>query len=130
MTVEEAKKALGAVRAQLKADGYKDEDEIDRVMIAMLGGMFIEDEIDVNQLDALMGLVGKGYELPEDFKKLSTEEQKKNFFKESDDDDSDYSKEEVEEIEKAVVDKKDKDDKDDEDNEEKEREEAKKLFGF
>ncbi len=81
MKVEEAKMALDEVRNQLKKEGYKDENEIDRMMIAMLGGMFIEDEIDVNQLDALMGLVGKGYELPEDFKKLSTKEQKKNFFK-------------------------------------------------
>lgn len=81
MEVEEVKMALDKVRKQLKREGYKDEDEIDRIMIAMLGGMFIEDEIDVNELDALMGLVGKGYELPEDFKMLSTKEQKKNFFK-------------------------------------------------
>lgn len=81
MEEEEVKMALDKVRKQLKREGYKDEDEIDRIMIAMLGGMFIEDEIDVNELDALMGLVGKGYELPEDFKMLSTKEQKKNFFK-------------------------------------------------
>lgn len=84
MTIEEAKKALEQIRKQLKDDGYKNEEEIDKAIITMLGGMFIDDLIDVNQLNALIGLVGKGYELPEDFLKLSTEEQKTSFFKEKD----------------------------------------------
>ena len=80
MTLAEAKKALEEFRQSLIDEGYEDEEEIDMEMLATLGGMFVEDEIDVNQLNVLMGLVGEGYELQDNFLKLSTEEQKANLF--------------------------------------------------
>ena len=143
MTVEEAKKAIEQFRAQIKSEGYTDEEDIDTQIIATLGGMFIEDEIDVNQLNALMGLVGQGYELPEDFLAMSTEEQKANFFEEDVEDKGDYSKDEVEDIEKDVVgkdtkdtnnsgneDKKEDKNENADDDEEEERKKAKQLFGM
>lgn len=80
MTIAEAKKALEEFRKSIKANGIEDEEEIDNQIIATLGGMFIEDEINVNQLDELLGLVGEGYHLPDEFLAMSTEEQKRNFF--------------------------------------------------
>lgn len=143
MTVEEAKKALDQVRAQIKSDGTTDEQEIDNQMIAMLGGMFIEDEINVKQLDELLGLVGEGYHLPDDFLAMSTEEQKANFFDESEDgEEENYSKDEVKEIEEEVVNKDKSEDNNGSENdgkktnesedetEEEERKRAEKLFGM
>lgn len=140
MTVEEAKKALEQFRAQIKSEGYTDEEEIDRQIIATLGGMFVEGEIDVNQLDELMGLVGEGYHLSDDFLAMSTEDQKANFFDEDENGENEYSDDDVEKIEKEVTGKdksgsnengSDNNKKDvDGETEEEERKRADKLFGM
>lgn len=143
MTVEEAKSAIKQFEAQIKSEGYTDQKEIDMQILATLGGMFIEDEIDVKQLNALMKLVGDGYELPEEFLAMSTEEQKANFFEESEDGgEENYSEDEVKEIEEEVVNEdKSKNNKgsvndgketneDEDETEEDERKRAEKLFGM
>lgn len=64
---EEFKKAFDEMRAQ-----GADDDEI----LGTLYRMFQDDKIDINQLDALVNILG--YELTDEFKNMSTEEQKIN----------------------------------------------------
>ena len=64
---EEFKKAFDEMRAQ-----GADDDEI----LGTLYRTFQDDKIDINQLDALVNILG--YELTDEFKNMSTEEQKIN----------------------------------------------------
>lgn len=65
--VDEVKKAFEEMRAQ-GAD--------DNAILGTLYTMFQDDKIDINQLDALVNILG--YELTDEFKNMSTEEQKIN----------------------------------------------------
>lgn len=74
MTVEETKRAF----AELKAQGQTDED-----ILATLYVMFADDKISLKELENLINVLG--YELTEEFKAMSPEEQKVNGYKEVDD---------------------------------------------
>ena len=65
MTIDEAKKAI----AMLKQSGLSDEQ-----IAKSFALMFINDEIDIHILEALMHVLG--YELDADFLKLDTKAQK------------------------------------------------------
>lgn len=103
MTVEEGKKAI----EELKAQGNSEEEIAGSFYL-----MFVDGKIDVEQLDALVNLLG--YHLTEEFKNMSPEDQMTKGFEEKEED-------EDEEIE-------DKEDNDDED--EDEEKEAMKLMGI
>lgn len=103
MTVEEGKKAI----EELKAQGNSEEEIAGSFYL-----MFVDGKIDVEQLDALVNLLG--YHLTEEFKNMSPEDQMTKGFEEKDED-------EDEEIEV-------KEDNDDED--EDEEKEAMKLMGI
>lgn len=113
MTLQEAQDAI----KELKAQGNSEED-----MLATFYAMFVDDVIDINELSDLCQLIG--YEVTDEFKKLSPEEQKTKGYEEDD--------------ETEVTEKTDKDDnkdnedkkKLDEDKKKAEEEEARKLFGF
>lgn len=107
MTVEEGKKAI----EELKAQGNSEEEIAGSFYL-----MFVDGKIDVEQLDALVNLLG--YHLTEEFKNMSPEDQMTKGFEEKEED-------EDEEIE-VKEDKKDKEDNDDEDEEK----EAMKLMGI
>ena len=138
MTIDEAKKAFDEMRAQ-GAD--------DNAILGTLYSMFQDDKIDVNQLGALVNVLG--YELTEDFKKMSPEDQKTKGYEEGEEDKpaEGVTKEEVEkakefgddedeksdddEDEKSDDEESDDEESDDEESdEEKERKEAERLFGF
>ena len=137
MTIDEAKKAFDEMRAQ-GAD--------DNAILGTLYSMFQDDKIDVNQLGALVNVLG--YELTEDFKKMSPEDQKTKGYEEGEEDKpaEGVTKEEVEkakefgddEDEKPAEEESKKDEESDDeesddeesDDEEKERKEAERLFGF
>lgn len=135
MTIDEAKKAFDEMRAQ-GAD--------DNAILGTLYSMFQDDKIDVNQLGALVNVLG--YELTEDFKKMSPEDQKTKGYEEGEEDKpaEGVTKEEVEkakefgddEDEKPAEEESKKDEEsddeesDEESDEEKERKEAERLFGF
>lgn len=130
MTIDEAKKAFDEMRAQ-GAD--------DNAILGTLYSMFQDDKIDVNQLGALVNVLG--YELTEDFKKMSPEDQKTKGYEEGEEDKpaEGVTKEEVEkakefgddEDEESDDEKSDDEKSDDEESdEEKERKEAERLFGF
>lgn len=134
MTIDEAKKAFDEMRAQ-GAD--------DNAILGTLYSMFQDDKIDVNQLGALVNVLG--YELTEDFKKMSPEDQKTKGYEEGEEDKpaEGVTKEEVEKAKEFGDDEDEKsdDDEDEEsddeesddeksDDEEKERKEAERLFGF
>lgn len=137
MTIDEAKKAFDEMRAQ-GAD--------DNAILGTLYSMFQDDKIDVNQLGALVNVLG--YELTEDFKKMSPEDQKTKGYEEGEEDkpaegvtkkevekakefgddedeESDDEKPDDEEDEES-----DEESDDEESDEEKERKEADRLFGF
>lgn len=103
MTVEEGKKAI----EELKAQGNSEEEIAGSFYL-----MFVDGKIDVEQLDALVNLLG--YHLTEEFKNMSPEDQMTKGFEEKEED-------EDEEIEV-------KEDNDDED--EDEEKEAMKLMGI
>lgn len=65
MTPQEAKKFLD----EQKAQGHSDEE-----ILAVLYSMFIDDSINIDQLEALVGAMG--YRLTEEFKNMSPEDQK------------------------------------------------------
>lgn len=65
MTIDEAKKAFDEMRAQ-GAD--------DNAMLGTLYRMFQDDKIDVEQLGALVNVLG--YELTDEFKQMTPEDQK------------------------------------------------------
>lgn len=135
MTIDEAKKAFDEMRAQ-GAD--------DNAILGTLYSMFQDDKIDVNQLGALVNVLG--YELTEDFKKMSPEDQKTKGYEEGEedkpaegvtkkevekakefgDDEDEESDDEESDDEKSDDEKSD----DEESDEEKERKEAERLFGF
>lgn len=131
MTIDEAKKAFDEMRAQ-GAD--------DNAILGTLYSMFQDDKIDVNQLGALVNVLG--YELTEDFKKMSPEDQKTKGYEEGEEDKpaEGVTKKEVEKAKEFVADedekpaeeesKKDEESDDEESDEEKERKEAERLFGF
>ena len=141
MTIDEAKKAFDEMRAQ-GAD--------DNAILGTLYSMFQDDKIDVNQLGALVNVLG--YELTEEFKGMSPEDQKTKGYEEGEEDKpaEGVTKEEVEKAKefgddedekKPENDEEDKgsaaeteDEKpsssDEEEDEEEERKEAERLFGF
>ena len=140
MTIDEAKKAFDEMRAQ-GAD--------DNAILGTLYSMFQDDKIDVNQLGALVNVLG--YELTEEFKGMSPEDQKtKGYEEEADNKPAEgVTKEEVEKAkefgddegekpaeEESKKDEESDDEEDDEESddeesdEEKERKEADRLFGF
>lgn len=130
MTIDEAKKAFDEMRAQ-GAD--------DNAILGTLYSMFQDDKIDVNQLGALVNVLG--YELTEDFKKMSPEDQKTKGYEEGEEDKpaEGVTKKEVEkakefgddEDEESDDEESDDEESDDEESdEEKERKEADRLFGF
>lgn len=107
MTVEEAKKMI----EELKAQGNSEEDIVSGFYM-----MFCDGDIDVNELGDLVQLVG--YELTEEFKNMSLEDQKKKGW----DEDEDISEEEIEDA-KEVKEEEKKESESDEDK-------ARKLFGY
>lgn len=141
MTIDEAKKAFDEMRAQ-GAD--------DNALLGTLYSMFQDDKIDVNQLGALVNVLG--YELTEDFKKMSPEDQKTKGYEEGEEDKpaEGVTKEEVEKAKEFGNDEgekkpeNDEEDKgsaaetegekpsssDEKEDEEEERKEAERLFGF
>lgn len=130
MTIDEAKKAFDEMRAQ-GAD--------DNAILGTLYSMFQDDKIDVNQLGALVNVLG--YELTEEFKGMSPEDQKtKGYEEEAENKPAEgVTKEEVEKAKEfgddegekpAEEESKEEKSDDDESDEEKERKEAERLFGF
>jgi len=75
MTVKEGEKMI----EELKKDGWNEEE-----IVAGFYQLFIEDEININELEDLVSLVG--YELTEEFKKMSPEDQKTKGWADEDDD--------------------------------------------
>ena len=65
MTIEEAKKFF---------QEQMNEGQTENDILGTLYSMFIDDSIDIDQLEALVNVLG--YELTEDFKKMSPEDQK------------------------------------------------------
>lgn len=125
MTIDEAKKAFDEMRAQ-GAD--------DNAILGTLYSMFQDDKIDVNQLGALVNVLG--YELTEDFKKMSPEDQKTKGYEEGEENKpaEGVTKEEVEKAKEFGDDEDEESDDeksdDEKSDEEKERKEAERLFGF
>lgn len=130
MTIDEAKKAFDEMRAQ-GAD--------DNAILGTLYSMFQDDKIDVNQLGALVNVLG--YELTEEFKGMSPEDQKtKGYEEEAENKPAEgVTKEEVEKAKEfgddegekpAEEESKEEKSDDGESDEEKERKEAERLFGF
>lgn len=142
MTIDEAKKAFDEMRAQ-GAD--------DNAILGTLYRMFQDDKIDVEQLGALVNVLG--YELTDEFKQMTPEDQKTKGW-EADDESKKAEGVTDEEVEKAKEygddpdersgnasdeksdddsDKEDEDDSDKEDEEESDEEaikKARKIFGL
>lgn len=119
MTVQEAQQAIEEIKAQLKAKGVTEEKMPDAI-VKTFYAMFQNDELDVNEFGDLCQLVG--YELTEDFKNMSTEDQKTKGLVEDEEEAEDLSKEEIEDA-KEVED-------DESEDEESDDEKARRLFGF
>ena len=145
MTIDEAKKAFDEMRAQ-GAD--------DNAILGTLYRMFQDDKIDVEQLGALVNVLG--YELTDEFKQMTPEDQKTKGW-EADDESEKAEGVTDEEVEKAKEygddpdersgnasdeksdesddesDKEDEEDSDKEDEEESDEEaikKARKIFGL
>lgn len=130
MTREEAKKAFD----ELKAQGETDES-----ILAVLYGMFSEDTIELDELESLISVLG--YELSEEFKNMSPEDQKTKGFEydedakaegvseEDVDDAKEYDKEEDDKEEPKAKPEEEDDEKED-DDEESDDDKARRLFGF
>ena len=138
MTIDEAKKAFDEMRAQ-GAD--------DNAILGTLYRMFQDDKIDVEQLGALVNVLG--YELTDEFKQMTPEDQKTKGW-EADDESEKAEGVTDEEVEKAKEygddpdersgnasdeksDEKSDDDSDKEDEEESDEEaikKARKIFGL
>lgn len=73
MTLEEAKKAI---------DGFKAEGMTDEEIVVVLHDMFVDDKLTIDELAELVGLVG--YEITEEFRNMSPEEQKERLYDEVD----------------------------------------------
>lgn len=107
MTIKEAKEAI----SEMKAQGSSEEE-----IAASFYLLFVEDKIDVNQLNALVNLLG--YHLTDEFLAKDTEAQKKEGFKEKEPEDlPDETVEKAKDVKTNPVDEKD------------EEEKAMKLFG-
>lgn len=129
MTIEEGKKAI----AELKSEGNSEEE-----ILFGFYRMFQEDEIDIDVLEALTHLVG--YELTDEFKNMSPEDQKTKGYKEADEEDAEEKTEEVKDFsreqgkeeteEKPEDTEKPEESEDTEESEEDERKKAMKLFGL
>ena len=127
MTMDELKKALD----KLKAEG-ETEDE----MLAIFYGMYIEDEITLENLRTIIGILG--YEFTEEFEAMSDEDKKTKGWEEDETTKSDLDKEEIEDAKefKEGEDKDDyapkaeseTDDKDEDDDDDDKK--AARLFGF
>lgn len=137
MTIEEAKKAFDEMRAQ-GAD--------DNAILGTLYRMFQDDKIDVEQLGALVNVLG--YELTDEFKQMTPEDQKTKGW-EADDESEKAEGVTDEEVEKAkeygddpdersgnASDEKsdetdaESDKKDEEESDEEATKKARKIFGL
>ena len=129
MTIDEAKKAFDEMRAQ-GAD--------DNAILGTLYRMFQDDKIDVEQLGALVNVLG--YELTDEFKQMTPEDQKTKGW-EADDEDKKAEGVTDEEVEKAKEygddpdeksDEKDteSDKKDEEESDEEATKKARAIFGL
>lgn len=133
MTIDEAKKAFDEMRAQ-GAD--------DNAILGTLYRMFQDDKIDVEQLGALVNVLG--YELTDEFKQMTPEDQKTKGWEADDEsekakgvtdeevekakeygDDSDEKPEEKSDETDAEFDK-----KDEEESDEEATKKARKIFGL
>lgn len=106
MTIDEAKKAFDEMRAQ-GAD--------DNAILGTLYRMFQDDKIDVEQLGALVNVLG--YELTDEFKQMTPEDQKTKGW-EADDESEKAEGVTDEEVEKAKEYGDDSDEKPDEESDE------------
>lgn len=109
MTLEEAKKAIDS----FKADGLTDEE-----IAVVLHDMFADDKLSIDELSELVGLVG--YELTEEFRNMSPEEQKQRLYDEIEEEGDEPEGDEP----------KGDEPEDKEENGESEEEKARKLFGL
>ena len=136
-------KELQDALSELKSQGMSEED-----ILGSLYTMFIEDKIDANQLEAIADEMG--YQLSEEFKKLSDEEKKTfglaeeeaeeeepnlkdNGTRYEDEDEEDESEEEDESDESGEEEEEEDESEEDEDeseDDESEEDEAMKLFGL
>ena len=107
MTIDEAKKAFDEMRAQ-GAD--------DNAILGTLYRMFQDDKIDVEQLGALVNVLG--YELTDEFKQMTPEDQKTKGW-EADDENEKAEGVTDEEVEKAKEYGDDPDERSDNESEEK-----------
>ena len=114
MTVEEAKKVI----EELKAQGETEES-----IVAGFYKMFCDGDIDANELGDLVRLVG--YELTEEFKNWTPEEQKTKGWAEDPED-----AKELEEGEEEPAPETDNEEESEEDKEKADDEKARKLFGL
>ena len=115
MTVEEAKKVI----EELKAQGETEDD-----IVGIFFMMFQDDKLSLEEFEDLIGLMD--YELTEEFKNMSPEQQK-----------SDEAWEEIEDEEGNPVEEpapeaeeKEEEEKPAEESEESEEDKARKLFGL
>ena len=134
-------KELQDALSELKSQGMSEED-----ILGSLYTMFIEDKIDANQLEAIADEMG--YQLSEEFKKLSDEEKKTFGLAEEeaeeeepnlkdkgtryeDEDEEDESEEEDESDESGEEEEDEsEEDEDESEDDESEEDEAMKLFGL
>lgn len=114
MTIDEAKKAFDEMRAQ-GAD--------DNAILGTLYRMFQDDKIDVEQLGALVNVLG--YELTDEFKQMTPEDQKTKGW-EADDESEKAEGVTDEEVEKAKEYGDDSDEKPDEKSDETDAESDKR----
>lgn len=126
MTIEEGKKAV----AELKSEGYNEEE-----ILASFYAMFQNDEIDIHILEALTHIVG--YELTDEFKNMSPEDQKTKGYEEKEVPNAEEKAEEMNEAaeeqgeaEEAEETEEAGNEEGSEGSEEDERKKAMKLFGL
>ena len=114
MTLEEGKQAI----AELKSEGNSEEE-----ILYGFYRMFQEGEIDINILEALTHLVG--YELTEEFKNMSPEDQKTKGYEEEEVEDAEEKAEAIEDMNES-----EEAEEPEEAEEEDEKDKAMKLFGL
>ena len=113
MTVEEAKKVI----EELKAQGETEDD-----IVGIFFMMFQDDKLSLEEFEDLIGLMD--YELTEEFKNMSPEQQK------SDEAWEEIEDEEGEPVEEPAPESEEKEEKPAEESEEDKDEKARKLFGL
>lgn len=119
MTPEELNKAI----EQLKAEGHSEEE-----ILGAFYKMFQNDELTLDELDGITNAMG--YHLTDEFKSMSSEEQKtKGYEEQTVDKEEVEDAKEIEPEEKEDEDNGDGKDEEDEEDEEDEKERAMKLFG-